>query len=86
MLEPARRLRRLISVGQQTYVGLGGYGLFAGAISLNLDPLLSALLATVAVTALALPVGIVVLRMQAPTSPWSPGWWRRSSASCSPSG
>ena len=54
----------LISVGQQAFVGLGGYGLFAGVITFGLDPLLSVLLATVVVTAIAVPVGITVLRMQ----------------------
>jgi len=54
----------LISVGQQTFVGLGGYGLFAGAITLGLDPLLSVALAAVVVTALAFPIGALVLRMQ----------------------
>ena len=53
----------LISVGQQAFVGLGGYALFAGVITFNLDPLLSVVVATVVITALAVPVGIVVLRM-----------------------
>jgi len=53
----------LISVGQQAFIGLGGYALFAGVITFNLDPLLSVVVATVVITALAVPVGIVVLRM-----------------------
>ncbi|HVY19789.1 MAG TPA: branched-chain amino acid ABC transporter permease [Bauldia sp.] len=54
----------LISVGQQTFVGLGGYGLFAGAIALSLDPLVAVALSTVVVTLLAVPIGALVLRMQ----------------------
>jgi branched-chain amino acid transport system permease protein len=54
----------LISVGQQAFVGLAGYALFAGVISLGLDPLLSVLLATVVVTLIAIPVGVTVMRMQ----------------------
>ena len=54
----------LISVGQQTFVGLGGYGLFAGAITFGLDPLLSVVVAAAVVTALAFPIGALVLRMQ----------------------
>jgi branched-chain amino acid transport system permease protein len=54
----------LISVGQQAFVGLAGYALFAGIITFGLDPLLSVLLATVVVTVIAVPVGITVMRMQ----------------------
>ncbi|MEJ0011656.1 MAG: branched-chain amino acid ABC transporter permease [Bauldia sp.] len=54
----------LISVGQQAFVGLGGYALFAGIITFGLDPLLAVLLATIVVAAIAVPVGITVLRMQ----------------------
>ena len=54
----------LISVGQQAFVGLGGYGLFALIITLGLDPLLAVLVAAVAVTLISIPVGFIVFRMQ----------------------
>jgi branched-chain amino acid transport system permease protein len=54
----------LISVGQQAFVGLGGYGIFAAVILLGMDPLLAVPLVAVAVAALSVPVGVVVFRMQ----------------------
>jgi branched-chain amino acid transport system permease protein len=54
----------LISVGQQAFVGLGGYVLFACVITLNMDPLVSVLVAGFIVALLSIPVGFVVFRMQ----------------------
>jgi branched-chain amino acid transport system permease protein len=54
----------LISVGQQAFVGLGGYGLFAAVVLLGLDPLVAVPLVAVAVAALSVPVGLVVFRLQ----------------------
>lgn len=54
----------LISVGQQAFVGLGGYGLFAAVVLLGLDPLLAVPLVAIAVAAASVPVGLVVFRMQ----------------------
>jgi len=54
----------LISVGQQAFVGLGGYGLFAVIVSFGVDPLLAVLLSAIAVAVLSIPVGFVVFRMQ----------------------
>ena len=54
----------LISVGQQAFVGLGGYGLFAVIVSFGIDPLLAVLLSALGVAVLAIPVGFVVFRMQ----------------------
>ena len=54
----------LISVGQQAFVGLGGYGLFAFIITLGIDPLLSVLIAALVVAVISIPVGLVVFRMQ----------------------
>ena len=68
----------LVSVGQQAFVGLGGYLLFALTIAVGLDPLL------------AIAAGgadrrgcsrcrpaLVVFRLRGPISPSAPGWWRR---------
>lgn len=54
----------LISVGQQAFVGLGGYALFAFIITLGVDPLLSVLISAVVVAVISIPVGLVVFRMQ----------------------
>ena len=54
----------LVSVGQQAFVGLGGYALFAGAILLGLDPYSSILLAGVVAALLAIPSAFVVFRLQ----------------------
>ncbi len=54
----------LVSVGQQAYVGLGGYFLFAAVIVLGLDPLSSILVAGVLTAVLAVPTAFVVFRLQ----------------------
>lgn len=54
----------LISVGQQAFVGLGGYALFAFIITMGVDPILSVLIAAVFVALISIPVGLVVFRMQ----------------------
>src|SRR5262245_36096317 len=54
----------LVSVGQQAFVGLGGYLLFAFAIFFDLDPLLAILLAGIVSAALALPTALVVFRLR----------------------
>jgi branched-chain amino acid transport system permease protein len=54
----------LISVGQQAFVGLGGYTLFAFIITLGIDPLISVLISAVIVAILSIPVGLIVFRMQ----------------------
>ena len=54
----------LISVGQQAFVGLGGYALFAFIITLGMDPLLSVIVAAVLVALISIPVGLLVFRMQ----------------------
>lgn len=53
----------LISVGQQAFVGLGGYMLFAFTVMAGLDPLLAILLAGVVAGLLALPTAFVVFRL-----------------------
>ncbi len=54
----------LISVGQQAYVGMGGYALFAFIVIAGLDPLLAVPLAAIVVTVLSVPIGLVVFRLQ----------------------
>jgi len=54
----------LVSVGQQTFVGLGGYLLFALTIMAGLDPLLAILLAGVIAAIFAVPTALVVFRLQ----------------------
>jgi len=54
----------LVSVGQQAYVGLGGYALNVLADFLGLDPFLSVFLAGLAAAAFALPTAALVFRFQ----------------------
>ncbi len=54
----------LVSVGQQTFVGLGGYLLFALTVMAGLDPLLAILLAGAIAAILAIPTALVVFRLQ----------------------
>lgn len=54
----------LISVGQQAFVGLGGYALFALIILGGVDPLLAIPTAALVVALLSVPVGTLVFRMQ----------------------
>lgn len=53
----------LISVGQQAFVGLGGYMLFALTVTAGLDPLLAIVLAGAIAGLLALPTAFVVFRL-----------------------
>ena len=54
----------LVSVGQQAFVGLGGYLLFALTIHAGLDPLAAIMLAGLIAAALALPTALVVFRLR----------------------
>jgi len=54
----------LVSVGQQAFVGLGGYLLFALTVHAGIDPLLAILLAGALAGALALPTAFVVFRLR----------------------
>jgi branched-chain amino acid transport system permease protein len=54
----------LVSVGQQAFVGLGGYMLFALTIHAGLDPLLAILLAGAIAALLAVPTALVVFRLR----------------------
>lgn len=54
----------LVSVGQQAFVGVGGYTLFAAAILLGIDPLMAIALAGVAAAAIAVPTALVIFRLR----------------------
>lgn len=54
----------LVSVGQQAFVGLGGYLLFAGIAFGNLDPLLAILAGGIGAALLAIPTAFFVFRLQ----------------------
>jgi branched-chain amino acid transport system permease protein len=54
----------LVSVGQQAYVGLGAYTLFALAILLGLSPLWSIPLAGLVAALVSIPVALLVFRLR----------------------
>ena len=54
----------LVSVGQQAFVGLGGYLLFAFTIHAGIDPLAAIVLAGLIAAGLALPTALVVFRLR----------------------
>ena len=54
----------LVSVGQQAYVGLGGYVLFASAILAGIHPLVAVPLAGLVAAAVALPVAGLMFRLR----------------------
>ena len=54
----------LVSVGQQAYVGLGGYALFVACGALGLHPLPAILLAGTVAAALSLPIALIVFRLR----------------------
>ena len=53
----------LVSVGQQAYVGFGGYMLFAFAIGLGMNPLLTIPIAGVLGALVAVPVAVLIFRL-----------------------
>jgi branched-chain amino acid transport system permease protein len=54
----------LVSVGQQAFVGLGGYALFALGVFGGIHPLLAVPLAGVAGAIVALPVAVLIFRLR----------------------
>jgi branched-chain amino acid transport system permease protein len=54
----------LVSVGQQAYVGLGGYGFFVFTVLLQVPPLAALSLAGLAAGVIALPVAFIVFRLR----------------------
>jgi branched-chain amino acid transport system permease protein len=53
----------MVSVGQQAYIGLGAYGLFVFN-DLGLDPYSSALVASIVVGVIALPLSFIAFRLR----------------------
>jgi branched-chain amino acid transport system permease protein len=54
----------LVSIGQQAFVGLGGYSLFALTIFLGLPPVLAVLLAGVVAALFAVPTAWIIFRLK----------------------
>ena len=54
----------LVSVGQQAFVGLGGYLLFALTVHAGIDPLIAIVLAGLIAAGVALPTALVVFRLR----------------------
>src|SRR5262249_60944601 len=54
----------LVSVGQQAYVGLGGYVLFASTIEAGLHPLVAVPVAGAVAAVVALPVAGLLFRLR----------------------
>jgi branched-chain amino acid transport system permease protein len=54
----------LISVGQQAFVGMGAYALFAFTVVTNLDPILSIVLAGAVAGLVAVPAALIVFRLR----------------------
>jgi len=54
----------LVSVGQQAFVGVGAYALFAAALILGWDPLIGILLGGVAAALVAVPSALLVFRLR----------------------
>jgi branched-chain amino acid transport system permease protein len=54
----------LVSVGQQAFVGIGAYAMFAGVILMGLDPILAIPLGGLAALALAIPTAFFAFRLQ----------------------
>jgi branched-chain amino acid transport system permease protein len=54
----------LVSVGQQAFIGLGAYSLFAATLVWNLDPLIAILIGGAIAALLALPTALVVFRLR----------------------
>ncbi len=54
----------LISVGQQAFVGMGAYALFAFTIIADLDPVPSIMLAGIVAGAVAVPAALIVFRLR----------------------
>jgi branched-chain amino acid transport system permease protein len=56
----------LVSVGQQAFVGLGGYLLFALTIVADIDPIAAVVLSGLIAAILAVPTAFVVFRLRGP--------------------
>src|ERR1700704_4756053 len=56
----------LVSVGQQAFVGLGGYLLFAFTIGAGIDPIAAVVLSGLTAAIFAVPTAFVVFRLRGP--------------------
>lgn len=56
----------LVSVGQQAFVGLGAYALFAAVVTMGIDPILAILLAGVFAAIIAAVLGPLLFRLEGP--------------------
>jgi branched-chain amino acid transport system permease protein len=56
----------LVSIGQQAYVGLGGYALFVFAAFLKLNPIVALPLAGIVAGLVAIPTALLVFRLRGP--------------------
>ena len=54
----------LVSIGQQAFVGIGGYLLFSMAIYLNIPPILAVVLSGVITALIAIPTAFTVFRLK----------------------
>jgi branched-chain amino acid transport system permease protein len=63
-VEPAGRIRRLISIGQQMFVGIGIYTLLQVAEVGGLDPFLAVLASGVVAAVLSVPVALFAFRLK----------------------
>jgi branched-chain amino acid transport system permease protein len=54
----------LLSVGQQAFVGIGGYALFGFTILAGIDPMLAVVLAGAVAGLLAIPTAVIVFRLR----------------------
>ena len=54
----------LVSVGQQAFIGLGAYALFAATLIANLDPLVAIAIGGIVAAILAVPTALVVFRLR----------------------
>jgi branched-chain amino acid transport system permease protein len=63
-VEPARRLRRPVSVGQQAYIGLGAYGLWLIGDVIGLHPFIAVFASGLLAVLVALPVAPLIFRLR----------------------
>jgi branched-chain amino acid transport system permease protein len=54
----------LVSVGQQAFIGLGAYALFAATLVFDLDPLVAIVIGGIVAAILAVPTALVVFRLR----------------------
>ncbi len=54
----------LVSVGQQAFVGLGAYSLFAATILYGIDPLIAIVIGGIVSVVLAVPTALVIFRLR----------------------